>query len=434
MQALIAYFSAHPHVALVAVFAAAALEALAVIGTVIPGSTVVFVGGVLVGLNALNLWWTAIAAVSGAILGDGISYWLGHHYREHLRTMWPMKNYPSLFDRGQAYFSANGGKSVFFGRFLGPVRAIIPVVAGMADMPARQFYGTNIASAFAWVTAHVLPGALFGASLQVAGAVSARLVVILLAGAVFLWILAQMMRLLFNHGRPHLKSLRDYMAVRTQQKSVLPLVLAALLAVSVLYVGERLARDVEQYADRPAAGKIVLNDWTGAGWKRLAPGRLELGGEFEDAFSIQWAGQAEGITEVLNASGWQSPAPWTSKTMLLWLLPGTSIEQLPVLPKFDHGEGQKLTFVKVLDRKERAVIRLWPSPYSVQSTEGTPARTLWEGMLTIERLRQVSGIVAFATTEADLARPLGLLQKDLQLRHASVEKRQRSDTAVLLIW
>ena len=77
LQALIGYFSGHPSLAVGAVFAAARLEALAVIGSVIPGSSIVFVGGILVGLKALDPWWTAAAAVGGAILGDGVSYWLG---------------------------------------------------------------------------------------------------------------------------------------------------------------------------------------------------------------------------------------------------------------------------------------------------------------------------------------------------------------------
>ena len=138
LQSLIAYFSAHPHIALGAVFAAALLEALAVIGTVIPGSSIVFAGGVLIGLGALDPWLTAALAVAGAILGDGISYSLGRHYHEQIRSVWPMKRYPRLFDRGQAYFEKNGGKSVFLGRFLGPVRAIVPVVAGMSNMPPAK--------------------------------------------------------------------------------------------------------------------------------------------------------------------------------------------------------------------------------------------------------------------------------------------------------
>ena len=79
-----------------------------------------------------------------------------------------------IFARGQAYFEKNGGKSVFLGRFLGPVRAIVPVIAGMSNMPPARFYTMNVLSALAWSTAHLLPGVLFGASLQVAGAVSSR--------------------------------------------------------------------------------------------------------------------------------------------------------------------------------------------------------------------------------------------------------------------
>ena len=179
LQSLITYFSAHPYSALATVFAASLFESLAVIGIVIPGSTIVFVGGVLIGLNALDPWWTAAMAVSGAILGDGLSYWLGHHYHEKIRALWPMKNHPEMFERGQAYFAKNGGRSVFLGRFFGPVRAIVPVVAGMSNMPATHFYAMNILSAFAWAAAHLLPGALFGASLQLAGAVSSRLLIML---------------------------------------------------------------------------------------------------------------------------------------------------------------------------------------------------------------------------------------------------------------
>ena len=112
LQALTSYFSAHPGLALGAVFAAALLESLALVGTVVPGSTIVFVGGVLVGLRALDAGWTAAAAVSGAVLGDGISFWLGRHHHERLRAMWPLRTHPAWFERGQAYFALHGGKSV----------------------------------------------------------------------------------------------------------------------------------------------------------------------------------------------------------------------------------------------------------------------------------------------------------------------------------
>ena len=216
LQALTTYLSAHPGLALGAVFAAALLEALAVIGTVIPGSSIVFVGGVLVGLGALDPVWTAAAAVAGAIVGDGISFWLGRHHHERLRAMWPLRTHPAWFERGQAYFALHGGKSVFLGRFLGPVRAIVPVVAGMSDMPAARFYAVNVLSAFAWAAAHLLPGMLFGASLQLAGAISSRLLILLAIVLLGAWTLGGLVRAAHRRGAPFVARLRDRLVARAR--------------------------------------------------------------------------------------------------------------------------------------------------------------------------------------------------------------------------
>lgn len=219
LQSLIAHFSAHPLLALGAVFAASLLEAAALIGTVIPGSSIVFAAGVLVGLKALDPWLAAAAAIVGAILGDGLSYWLGHRYHDAIRRMWPLRNHPGLLDRGHAYFVANGGKSIFVGRFLGPLRAIVPVVAGMSNMPPARFYAMNVLSAFAWAAAHLLPGILFGASLQVAGAISSRLVTLVALIVVGLWLITYVTRHAIRLGGPFVVRLRDRIHMRASTAS-----------------------------------------------------------------------------------------------------------------------------------------------------------------------------------------------------------------------
>jgi membrane protein DedA with SNARE-associated domain/membrane-associated phospholipid phosphatase len=249
LQDLIDFFSAHAGLALAAVFAGALFESVAVIGTVFPGSTIVFAGGMLVGLKALDPWAAALAAIVGAILGDGISYWLGQRYRSHIRAMWPLANHPGLIVRGEAYFAAHGGKSVFLGRFLGPLRAIVPIIAGMSNMPATQFYAMNVLSALGWAVTHLLPGVLFGASLQLAGAVSARLVVSIALIAVVLWVITQAMRMVVRVGWPYVRLLQ-YRIVRHARhrrgwlaKLVLPLVDPArpesvsLLVAATLLIG-----------------------------------------------------------------------------------------------------------------------------------------------------------------------------------------------------
>lgn len=73
--------SGHPVWALVVIFLAAFLEAVAVIGTFIPGSTAMFLGGALVGTGSLNLGWTLGCALAGAVAGDALSYWLGSRFK-----------------------------------------------------------------------------------------------------------------------------------------------------------------------------------------------------------------------------------------------------------------------------------------------------------------------------------------------------------------
>lgn len=209
MQALIDALSQHPSLGLGAVFAAALLESTAVIGIVVPGSLVVFGGGVLVGLQVLDPWWVALAAVSGATLGDGFNYWLGRRYHEQLRNLWPIRRYPELLDRGQAYFARSGGKGVFLGRFVGPLRAAVPVIAGMSDMPVMRFTVVTVLSAVAWAAAHLLPGALFGASLQLAGAVSSRLLVLLVGVVAVVWLCTGLLRLAQRIALPVLMRQRD---------------------------------------------------------------------------------------------------------------------------------------------------------------------------------------------------------------------------------
>ena len=230
LQSLIGYFSEHSAIALVAVFLASFLESVALIGTIVPGSTIAFAGGMLVGLKALDPWAAATAAVGGAVLGDGISYWLGHRYRDSIRMLWPIRQHPEIIARGEAYFTRHGGKSVFFGRFLGPVRAIVPVIAGMTNMRASHFFVMNVLSAFGWAAVHLVPGALFGASLQLAGAVSARLVVLIGVVAAAIWLIAFVVRIAVKVAWPYVRLLQDRIVVHAQRrpgwlaKLVLPLV------------------------------------------------------------------------------------------------------------------------------------------------------------------------------------------------------------------
>jgi membrane protein DedA with SNARE-associated domain len=193
---LLHLLGAHAQWTLAVVFAAAFLESVAVIGTVVPGSTTMFLAGALVGTGSLNLGWLLACALAGAVGGDGLSYWLGHRYRFAMANCWPLRRHPQILAAGQQFFARHGARSVVFARFIAPVRAIVPVVAGMAGMRPARFYAMNVLSALLWAPAHILPGIVFGTSLQLAGAVSFRLVAVIAILAALGWLSYRLMHAL----------------------------------------------------------------------------------------------------------------------------------------------------------------------------------------------------------------------------------------------
>jgi undecaprenyl-diphosphatase len=171
---------------------------LAIVGLVVPGAAFMIGTGIFVGLGALSFWPVFFAAILGAIVGDGVSYWLGHHYRDQLRHVWPFSRHPELLSRAEKFFHRHGGKSVVLARFVGPMRPVIPVVAGMLGMRPQLFYGVNILSALIWAPAHLLPGLAFGTSLALAGVIAERLVALILLLAGTIWLLLWLSRWLYD--------------------------------------------------------------------------------------------------------------------------------------------------------------------------------------------------------------------------------------------
>jgi membrane protein DedA with SNARE-associated domain len=196
---LLQLLTAHAQWTLAVVFAAAFLESMALIGTFIPGTTVMFIAGAFAGTGTVNLAWLFVVALAGAVAGDALSFWIGHRYRDALAQRWPFSRYPDVFAKAHAYFLSKGARSVIIARFFGPLRAVVPVVAGMAGMTPLRFLVMNVISALIWAPAHILPGVVFGASLQIAGAVSFRLVVVVLILALAGWLIWRFTRMLLLH-------------------------------------------------------------------------------------------------------------------------------------------------------------------------------------------------------------------------------------------
>ncbi len=168
LQSLLEWIAQHKILAGAVAFLVAGGESLAIVGLFVPGFAMMLAFGALIALGILDFWWIVICATLGAIAGDAISFWIGRHFKEPLRALWPFSRYPNLLTQGETFFLRHGGKSIFFGRFLGPLRAIIPTTAGMLEMSPAQFTLFNVLSALVWAPSLLTLGMLFGTSLDLA--------------------------------------------------------------------------------------------------------------------------------------------------------------------------------------------------------------------------------------------------------------------------
>jgi len=219
LNTLLALITHHPGLAYGAVFLVSLSESLALVGLLVPGTVIMFGVGAVVATGSLGLAPVLLLAMAGAIAGDGVSYWLGHHYKERLMEIWLLSRYPGMLRNGEAFFHRHGGKGVLFGRFVGPVRPVIPVVAGMLGMSAVHFGVVNVLSAIGWAFVYILPGVFFGTSLAVAGAASTRLAVLvsILVASIwgFIWLARKLVSLLEHKGPVWLSVLKQWSIAET---------------------------------------------------------------------------------------------------------------------------------------------------------------------------------------------------------------------------
>jgi membrane protein DedA with SNARE-associated domain len=178
------FVSAHLYYAPIAIFLLAMSEAIPVVGTAVPGSTLIIgISALATSANA-NPWILLIAATVGAIVGDGLSFWLGQHYHREILSSWPLNQYPKFIARSESFIGRYGMASVFLARFTAVVRAFVPLLSGILQMSPRQFYTANILSALAWAPAHVFPGVLLAMALRFTGASAQQQTVLVIVGLI----------------------------------------------------------------------------------------------------------------------------------------------------------------------------------------------------------------------------------------------------------
>ena len=167
-------------------------ESFVFISLLVPGTAILIAAGLLVPDGTLHLLPLLSGAILGAALGDIVSWQLGRSYGHLLEHRWPFTRHPDLIPRATRFFERYGVASVFLGRFFGPLRATIPLVAGIAKMPPLPFMLSNVGSAILWAPALLLPGSaavIVGDQLASKGPLAVVIGLVVLAGfAALAWL------------------------------------------------------------------------------------------------------------------------------------------------------------------------------------------------------------------------------------------------------
>ena len=129
------------------VFALAFCESFAFISLLVPATGILLGIGGLIAAAHIGFWPMWLVAVLGAFVGDWLAYWLALHFKDRVLQIRLVATRPDLVARCVAFSKRWGIIAVFVGRFFGPFRAVVPLIAGVNAMPWWHFQIANVASA-----------------------------------------------------------------------------------------------------------------------------------------------------------------------------------------------------------------------------------------------------------------------------------------------
>lgn len=166
LDSLTNWLGANPEWLGLAIFLVACVECLAIAGIIVPGTVLLFTVAVLAGSGALGLSETLLLGFLGGLLGDALSYTIGKHFHQNIRRLPLLRHHPEWIGSAETYFQRYGIASLLVGRFIGPLRPMLPMVAGMFDMPLPRFIAVSLLAGAGWSVVYLLPGWATGAAMR----------------------------------------------------------------------------------------------------------------------------------------------------------------------------------------------------------------------------------------------------------------------------
>jgi membrane protein DedA with SNARE-associated domain len=411
IQPLIDWIAKHPDLSGLIVFLFAMGESLAVVGIVVPGVVIMLSVGTLVGLGAINLWTALVFAALGAIAGDWFSYWLGRHFDQQLRHIWPLSRYPKLIPAGEKFFTRHGGKSVLFGRFVGPLRPIIPAVAGIMHMSQAKFYFMNIVSAILWAPVVILPGVAFGNSLQLAQEVFGKLILLVVILIMLSALLGYIAKKLFAYAlMTTVNTWGEFFGFDRARENLASFSMAGVLILLVtLFVSQFDFR----YQKIVEANQANSTQWWEDNWEIFSPDSIQDKKFVSDyPLAIQWWGSLEDIKTKLVQRQWTPAERLTLNNSLRYFLSEPDHLRLPARKVQLFGSYEKLIMVKpVSDGAQLSILRIWPANKRLLKTEDQ----LWLGAIYNVNLLSPFDLFHFAVRDENISQSISQFKSDMSI-------------------
>lgn len=166
LDSITGWLAVNPSWLSAAIFLIAFIECLAIAGIIVPGTVVLFAVAALAGSGILPLSEVLLLGFLGGILGDVVSYFIGRRFHQGIRRLPGLRTHPEWIGSAETYFQRYGIASLLVGRFIGPLRPMLPMVAGMFDMPFPRFAAVSVLAAAGWSIAYLLPGWAAGAAVR----------------------------------------------------------------------------------------------------------------------------------------------------------------------------------------------------------------------------------------------------------------------------
>ncbi|HYF97736.1 MAG TPA: phosphatase PAP2 family protein [Coxiellaceae bacterium] len=228
-HSVVQFISQHPHLSLFIVFAVAFIESLPILGTIFPGSITMTAIGTLLGSGVLPTGLTFAVAIAGAFIGDFLSYKIGIYYDGRIGNIWPFKTHPQWLTAGEEFFKKHGGKSIIIGRFIGPVRSTVPLIAGAMKVRLSVFLMAGLSSAILWSGLYILPGFLLGAlSVELPPGKASEFLLVgasIIIGVWFIfWAFQRLVKLMAKHIHYYVKLLWQFLTAHPKTQYLINLI------------------------------------------------------------------------------------------------------------------------------------------------------------------------------------------------------------------